>query len=140
MALGWVGPLAFAAANQLQAITSVVNLTVPSSAFDPATGKAEVTLPRGLVLQVNATSSWKLRLRSLGSTFTCNGLTSTKPVSNLQLRSTDGSLLVPSVSFVQIAKGGNSHGWDEQAFDVILQVTGADVGGLYSVKLEFELR
>lgn len=133
-----VGPAA--AAPALQALTSVVNVAVPASAYDPATAQAEVTLVRGLVLQITSSTSWKLRLRALRSTFTYNGRSDPKRTSDLQLRDATSTVRVPTTSFVQIANGGNTHGAKEYAFDVILQTTGDDAGGLYSVQLEFDLR
>ena len=136
----WVSVGTTSAGPALQVLTSVVNLTVPPSAYDPATAQAEVTLARGLVLQITASSSWKLRLRALRRTFTYNGQSDSKRTSDLQLRDVNNTVRVPTTTFVQIANGGNTHGAQEYAFDVILQTSGDDAGGLYSVQLEFELR
>ncbi len=133
-------PATAAAEPELQVITRIVNLIVPAGAFDPTTGRAEVTLRRGLVLQVKDDNSWKLRMRASRSTFVTQTVpANTKPVSDLQLRNAaGGALLVPAVAYIEIAKGGNTDIWIEIAFDVILQATSADAGGLYSVNLEFD--
>jgi hypothetical protein len=133
-------PATAMAEPELRLITMVVNITVPAGAFNPSTGRAEVTLPRGLVLQVKDENSWKLRMRASRATFVTQTVpANTKPLSDLQLRhATGGSLLVPAVSFIEIAKGGNTHGWSELAFDVIFQATSDDASGLYSVNLEFD--
>ncbi|MBP8275252.1 MAG: hypothetical protein KAY59_12515 [Acidobacteria bacterium] len=129
------------ASQSLQLLTTVVNIAVPAGAYNATTGKAEVTVPRGLVLQIQSTNSWRLKLRAVRSYFVNQSVPGdTKPVSDLQLLNVDGgSIFVPSVSSVEIARGGNTHGWVEHAFDVIFQATTDDPAGLYSVKLEFNL-
>ena len=136
-------PALSAAPAALQVITAVVNLSVPAGAFDPTTGKATVTVTRGLILQVQSNNSWKLRMRSTSANFsytTQPGAGISKPVSDLQLVNVGTSkTLVPATSYLQIANGGNTHGWSEYAFDVIFQATTGDAGGLYTVNLEFNL-
>jgi hypothetical protein len=126
----------------LQVLTRVVSIRVPASAFDPNTGQAEVTISRGLVLQVQSGGGWKLQMRSVRSDFLSPpGQGNTKPVSDLQLRNADGgTIIVPNTTYVEIAKGGNTHGWLELAYDVIFQSTTADAGGFYTVNLEFDFR
>jgi hypothetical protein len=125
---------------ELQIITAVVQISVPAAAFNPGTGQAEVTVPRGLVVQVASSNSWKLRLRATRANFVTQTIpVHTKPVSVLQLRKVDGGApLVLSATYFEIARGGNTHGWDEQAYDVIFQATSGDAAGLYSVNLEFD--
>ncbi len=132
---------ALSASQSLQLLTTVVNISVPAGAYNATTGKAEVTVPRGLVLQIQSTDSWRLKLRAVRSYFVNQSVPGdTKPVTDLQLQDADGgSIFVPSVSSVEIARGGNTHGWVEFAFDVIFQATTDDPAGLYSVKLEFNL-
>ena len=129
------------ASQAMQILTTVVSISVPASAFNPTTGKAEVTIVRGLVLQVESSNSWRLNLRAVRAYFVNQSVPGdTKPVSDLQLRNADGgAILVPSASSVEIARGGNTHGNVEYAFDVIFQATTDDPGGLYSVNLEFNL-
>jgi len=128
----------------LQLLTVVVNILVPVGAFDPVSGRAEVTIPRGLVLQVQSDRGWKLQMRASRAAFdylTQPAAGISKPVSDLQLREANGGrMVVPTVSFIEIAKGGTTHGWIEHAFDVIFQATSADAGGYYTVNLEFDLR
>ena len=120
-----------------------MNFSVPAGAFDPATGRAEVTIPSGIVLQVQSASSWQLQMRATGATFmyvTQPGAGIAKPVAELQVRrSTGGSRIVSSTSYVVVASGKNTSGWDEYAFDVILQATSNDAGGVYTVNLEFNI-
>ena len=129
------------ASQALQLVTMVVTISVPATAFDPTTGKADVTIPRGLVLQVQSSNSWRLGLRAVRAYFVNEAAVGdTKSVSELQLRNADGgAIYVPSVASVEIARGGNTHGYVEYAFDVILQATTADPAGVYSVNLEFNL-
>jgi hypothetical protein len=125
---------------RLQLITTVVNIAVPVGAFEPTTGQAEVTVPRGLVLQVDSPSSWKLRLRATRATLTTQTIPSdSKPIAALQLRNAaGGSLLVVSTTYFEIARGGNTNGAAEYAFDVSFQASTADAAGLYSVNLELD--
>jgi hypothetical protein len=122
----------------------VVNIPVPAGSFDPATGQAEVTVARGLVLQVHSGSGWKLRMRAASSTFECVPRPApgrAKNVSDLQLRNADGGQwATPSSSYVELAKGGATSGWREYAFDLMFHASCADAGGIYSVNLEFDFR
>ena len=140
---GLAAPCAAASSN-LQVVSSVVSIAVPAGSFNPATGLASVTVTRGLVLQVDASSTWKLEMRSTNASFTCiplSGAGSTKPNSDLQVRSSGGgSTITTSTSYVQIANGGNTHGWSQLAFDVILNADTGDAAGLYSLNLAFALQ
>lgn len=129
------------ASQALQLVTTVVTISVPATAFDPTSGKAEVTIPRGLVLQVKSSNSWRLGLRAVRAYFVNQSVAGDmKSVSDLQLRNADGgAIFVPSVASVEIARGGNTHGYVEYAFDVIFQATTDDPAGLYAVNLEFNL-
>jgi len=140
---GWPG--AAIAATDLQILTTVVNITVPAGAFDPLTGLAEVTVSRGVVLQVSSDKKWKLRLRATNANFVSNLQPASggtvKPVSDLHLRDAGGGrVLVPSTSFVEIANGKKTRDPTEYAFDLILSADSADAGGLYTAILEFDLR
>jgi hypothetical protein len=129
-------------APELQVLTRVVSIRVPASTFDPNTGQSEVTIARGLILQVQSDKGWKLQMRAVRPDFLSPpGQGNTKPASDLQLRNADGgTIIVPTTTYVEIAKGGNSHGWLELAYDVILKSTTADAGGFYTINLEFDFR
>ncbi len=124
----------------LQLVTSVVNISIPASAFNPASGAAAVTLSRGLVVQVNATTPWTLQLRSTSSTIPLvnpPGTGATMPLSNLTLRSTPGgTVYAPSTSYVQVASGARTAGWSQYAFDVILTASAANAPGTYTTTLQ----
>jgi hypothetical protein len=133
----------WAAKPALRQGTTVVTIPVPASAFDLVTGQAEVTVPSGIVMQVNATGSWHLQVHATSATFTyltAPGTGKPKPVAELQLRPAGGGTAsVISTSYRAITSGSKTTGWDDYAFDLILQVTSADAGGLYSVTLEFNV-
>lgn len=136
-------PPAPAAALALRQVTTIVNIPVPAGAFDLVTGRAAVTVSSGIVMQVNATGSWHLQVRATSATFTYltgPGTGHPKPVAELQLRPAGGGTAsVISTSYRAITSGSKTTGWDDYAFDLILQVTSADAGGLYSVTLEFNV-
>jgi hypothetical protein len=137
-------PVSSPAANpDLRVVTTVVNIPVPASAFDPSTGVATVTVPGGLVLQVNSSKNWSLQVRALSPTFTYSSPPasgSTKPVAELQLQPVSGgSALALSTSNRVITSGAKTKSWIDCAFDVILQATSANRGGLYTVTLEFKI-
>ena len=137
------GPLPGWAAPALRQITSVVTIVVPASAFDPASCKAQVTVSRGIVMQVNAAGSWSLRVRATSAAFTYvpqPGTGNAKPVAELQLRPTGGGTTsVITTSYHVIRTGSRTTAWQDCPFDVILQATSADAGGQYTVTLEFNV-
>jgi hypothetical protein len=139
-ALALPRPLQAASLPGLQIVTSVVNISIPVGAFNPATGSAQVTVSRGLVVKVDADRSWKLQMRSTSSVLLLvdpAGTGASKPVSDMTLRgSSSGQLFVPSTSFIQVANGGNTNGWSQIAFDVILKATAADSPGTYTTTLQ----
>ena len=143
VAAAFVPTLGWAAKPALRQVTTVVTIPVPASAFDLATGQALVTVPSGIVMQVNATGSWHLQVRATSATFTyvtAPGMGHPKPVAELQLRPAGGGTAsVVSTSYRTITSSSKTKGWDDCAFDLILQVTSADAGGLYSVTLEFNV-
>jgi hypothetical protein len=132
-----------AAKPALRQITTIATIAVPASAFDLVTGQAEVTVPGGIVMQVDSSSSWKMQVRATSATFTyltAPGTGKPKPVAELQLRPAGGGTAsVISTSYRTITSSSKTTGWDDYAFDLILQVTSADAGGLYSVTLEFNV-
>jgi hypothetical protein len=137
-------PVSSPAVNpDLRVVTTVVNIPVPASAFDPATGVATITIPAGLVLRVNSSKNWSLQVRALSPTFTYSSPPasgSSKPVAELQLQPVGGgSALALSNASHDITSGAKTKSWSDCAFDVILQATSADRGGLYTVTLEFSV-
>ena len=139
----FASPPAPAAALALRQVTTIVTIAVPASAFDLATGQAMVTVPSGILLQVNSSSTWKMQVRATSATFTyltAPGTGRPKPVAELQLRpARGGTASAVSTSYRTITSSSKTTGWDDYAFDLILQVTSADAGGLYSVSLEFNV-
>jgi hypothetical protein len=139
-----LAPVSSSAVNpDLRVVTTVVNIAVPAGAFDPATGVATITIPGGLVLRVNSSKNWSLQVRALSPTFTYSSPPasgSTKPVAELQLQPVGGgSALALSTSNRVITSGAKTKSWADCAFDVILQATSADPGGLYTATLEFKI-
>jgi len=129
------------AAPSLRQVTSVLTIPVPASAVDPATGLATVTVPSGIQLQVSSTKSWTMQVRATSATFTyvtAPGTGTPKSVAELQLRPAGGGTAAPvSTSYRLITSDAKTKGWGNYAYDVILQVTSADAGGVYSVTLQF---
>ena len=136
----FVAPPATAAPNLRQG-TTVLNIPVPASAVDPATGLATVTVPSGIQLQVNSSKNWTMQVRATSATFTyvtAPGTGTPKSVAELQLRPAGGGTAAPvSTSYRLITSDAKTKGWGNYAYDVILQVTSADAGGVYSVTLQF---
>jgi hypothetical protein len=138
-------PAEAASGPNLQIAMSVVSISVPASAYDPATAQAVVTVASGIVAQVNTNKRWSLQMRATNANFVftpLSGPTAVKPVSDLQLRdSGTGALFTPTLSFTTIDTGGDTRGkWVNSPFDLLFQASAADdPAGKYSVILEFQV-
>jgi hypothetical protein len=135
--------LARAQAVDIRSITPVVNLSVPVSAFNLATGIASVTSPSAISTSLKSNRSWDFTVRSGSTTFThtpAPGAPSTsKPVSQLLIRENgSGSFLPISTSNVVIASGSNGNNIDRD-FDLRFDTTLTDSPGQYAVTLVFTL-
>jgi hypothetical protein len=135
--------LARAQAVDIRSITPVVNLSVPVSAFNLATGIASVTSSSAISTTLKSNRNWDFTVRSGSTTFTHTpvpGAPSTsKPVSQLLIRENgSGSFLPISTSNVVIASGSNGNNIDRD-FDLRFDTTLNDSPGQYAVTLVFTL-
>jgi hypothetical protein len=130
-------------AVNIQSITPVVNLTVPSSAFNLATGAASITSNSAISTTLKANKDWNFSVRTTGANFThtpASGAPSTtKPVSGLLIRGNGSSSFIAlSTSSVVIATGAKGPSIDRN-FDLRFDTTLNDSPGQYSVVLVFTL-
>ncbi|HUG12966.1 MAG TPA: hypothetical protein VMM36_18255 [Opitutaceae bacterium] len=135
--------VARAQAVDIRSITPVVNLTVPVSAFNLATGAASVTSPSAISTRLRSNRNWNFTVRSGSTTFAHTPVpgapTTSKPVSQLLIRENGaGSFLPISTSNVVIASGPNGNNIDRD-FDLRFDTTLDDSPGQYAVTLVFTL-
>jgi hypothetical protein len=138
-----VAVLARAQSVDIRSITPVVNLSVPVSAFNLATGAASVTSPSAISTTLRSNRNWNFTVRSGSTTFTHTPVpgasTTSKPVSQLLIRQNGtGSFLPISTSNVVIASGPNGNNQDRD-FDLRFDTTLDDSPGQYAVTLVFTL-
>jgi hypothetical protein len=138
-----VAVLARAQSVDIRSITPVVNLSVPVSAFNLATGVASVTSPSAISTTLRSNRNWNFTVRSGSTTFTHTPVpgasTTSKPVSQLLIRQNGtGSFLPISTSNVVIASGPNGNNQDRD-FDLRFDTTLDDSPGQYAVTLVFTL-
>lgn len=134
---------AHAQAVDIRSITPSVNLTVPTSAFDLASGAASVTSPSAISATLRSNRNWNFTVRAGSSTFTHipeSGASATaKPVSGILIRESSASSFVPlSTSNAVIASGPNGPN-NDCVFDLRFDTSLSDSPGQYSVTLIFTL-
>jgi hypothetical protein len=132
-----------AQAVDIKAITPSVNLTVPVSAYNLATGAASVTSSTAISATFRSNKNWDFSVRAGSSTFTHTpepgAPVTMKPVSGLLIRqSGSGSFTPLSTSNVVIATGAKSSSVDCN-FDLRFDSNLTDSPGDYSVTLVFTL-
>jgi len=132
-----------AQAVDIRSITPVVTLTVPTTAFNLATGTASVTSASAINADLKSNKGWNFTVRAGSSTFTHapvpGGGSTTKPVSQMLIRENGTSSYVPlSTSTVVIASGASGIGILKN-FDLRFDTTLNDSPGQYSVTLVFTL-
>jgi len=135
--------LAQAQAVDIRSITPVVNLSVPASAFNLATGDASVTSASAISATLRSNRNWNFTVRAGSTTFMHTPVpgapATSKPVSELLIRQNGTSSFLPlSTSSVVIASGPNGNNIDRE-FDLRFDTTLDDSPGQYSVTLVFTL-
>ena len=109
--------LAAAALSQAQVvnireITNPVNITVPASAYNLATGAASVTSLTAITARIRSNLNWNFMVRAATSTFTHSpspgAPVTSKPVSNLLIRQNGAGSFIPlSTSNAVVASGAS---------------------------------
>lgn len=135
--------LAQAQAVDIRSITPSVNLNVPASAFDLASGAASVTSPAAISATLRSNRNWSFIVRAGSSTFTHTpapgASSSAKPVSGLLIRENGTSSFMPlSTSNAVVTSGANGNNID-RSFDLRFDTSLTDSPGDYSVTLIFTL-
>lgn len=132
-----------AQAVDIRSITPAVNLSVPASAFDLASGAASVTSTAAISATLRSNRNWNFTVRAGSPTFTHlpapGAPSSSKSVSGLLIRENGSSSFVPlSTSSAVIASGPNGPS-NNRSFDLRFDTSLADSPGDYSVTLIFTL-
>jgi hypothetical protein len=132
-----------AQAVDIRSITPAVNLTVPASAFDLASGAASVTSPSAISATLRSNRNWTFNVRAGSSTFThipdIGAPATSKSVSGILIRESGAASFVPlSTSSAVIASGPNGNNID-RVFDLRFDTSLSDSPGQYSVTLIFTL-
>lgn len=132
-----------AQAVDIRSITPVVNLSVPVSAFNLATGAASVTSASAISTTLRSNRSWSFTVRSGTTTFTHTpvpGAPSTaKPVSELLIRENGSSSFLPLSTTSAVIASGASGNNIPRNFDLRFDTTLGDSPGQYAVTLVFTL-
>lgn len=132
-----------AQAVDIRSITPSVNLAVPASAFDLASGVASVTSPSAISARLKSNRNWTFNVRAGSPTFThipdLGAPSTAKPVSGILIRESGAGSFVPlSTSNAVIASGPNGNNIDRE-FDLRFDTSLSDSPGQYSVTLIFTL-
>jgi len=135
--------LAQAQAVDIRSITPAVNLSVPASAFDLASGAASVTSPSAISATLRSNRNWNFSVRAGSTTFThipdFGAPATAKPVSGILIRENGTASFVPlSTSNAVIASGPNGPN-NSREFDLRFDTSLTDSPGQYSVTLIFTL-
>jgi hypothetical protein len=135
--------LAQAQAVDIRSITPAVNLSVPASAFNLASGAASITSPSAISATLRSNRDWNFTVRTGSPTFTHipvpGAPTTAKPVSGILIRESGAGSFVPlSTTSAVIASGPNGPN-NNRDFDLRFDTSLTDSPGQYSVTLIFTL-
>lgn len=120
--------------------TRRVTINVKPSDYDPATGEAQITVPRAIIGFVRPRRPWYMTVRADPHFELKRYGISEKPCSDVAIRWTGGTgtyrVLSPRKQVV--AGGIDIRGRQEVAFDLLFVTKLADIAGEYSIELYFE--
>jgi len=125
--------------EQFRPVTTFVTITVPPSAYDPATGVAVVTVSRAVLGRLRSSDPWTLLVRTDGFEASGPGGSDGKPSSDLAIRASGDAGFKPlSTSPFAVHTGPRTSGWIDVVFDLQLTARLTDVSGAYRFRLFFE--
>lgn len=135
--------LAQAQAVDIRSITPSVNLTVPASAFNLASGAASVTSTSAISATLRSNRNWNFSVRAGSPTFThvpdFGAPAISKPVSGILIRENGSSSFVPLSTSNAVIASGASGSSIARNFDLRFDTSLGDPPGRYSVTLIFTL-